>query len=87
MFVIPGTHLVPILMRGLGQVQAIDLDLDGERYRLRTDPQGSAYEAFAAAGVRPPATVTHLGKAEPPPGDLPAADAVVPKPEVCPASC
>lgn len=78
----------PNLMRDLGQVQAIDLELDGERYRLRKDLQGSAYEAFVAAGVRPPATVTHLGKAEPPPpGDLPAADAVVPKPEVCPASC
>jgi len=57
----------PELMRDLSQVQAVDLDLDGERYRLRTDLAGSAFETFAAAGVRPPAVVTHLGPAPPPP--------------------
>jgi hypothetical protein len=59
----------PDLMRDLSQVQAVDLSLDGQRYRLRTDLSGSAFDAFAAAGVRPPATVTHLGRAEQPPPD------------------
>lgn len=57
----------PDLMRDLAQVQAVDLDLDGERYRLRTDLAGSAFETFAAAGVRPPSVVTHIGKAQAPP--------------------
>jgi len=57
----------PDLMRDLSQLQAVDLTMDGERYRLRTDLCGHAYEAFAAAGVRPPSVVTHLGTADPPP--------------------
>ncbi len=60
----------PDLMRDLAQVQAVDLELDGERYRLRTDLAGSAFETFAAAGVRPPSVVTHLGPAPPPPSPL-----------------
>jgi len=60
----------PDLMRDLAEVKAVDLEMDGERYRLRTDLVGSASEAFAAAGVRPPAVVTHLGSASPPPGEL-----------------
>ena len=51
----------PDLMRDLGQVQAVEVTLDEQRYRLRTDLVGSAHHAFAAAGVRPPATVTPLG--------------------------
>jgi hypothetical protein len=51
----------PDLLRDLGQVQAVLLELDGRRYQLRTDLVGSAHHAFAAAGVRPPAPVTHLG--------------------------
>lgn len=58
------------LMADLDQVQAVDIDLAGQRYRCRTDLMGHAHHAFAAAGVRPPANVTHLGPA-PPPGDLP----------------
>lgn len=57
----------PDLMRDLGQVSAVDLSLDGQRYRLRTELKGTAHLAFAAAGVRPPATVTHLGDGDPPP--------------------
>jgi hypothetical protein len=53
----------PDLMRDLTEVRAVDLTLDGQRYRLRTDLRGSAYHAFAAAGVRPPALVTPLGPA------------------------
>ena len=44
----------PDLMRDLDQVRAVELTLDGVRYRLRTDLHGSAHQAFAAAGVRPP---------------------------------
>lgn len=55
----------PDLMRDLGQVQAVLVDLDGQRYRLRTDLCGAAHHAFAAAGVRPPSAVTHLGPASP----------------------
>ena len=60
----------PDLMRDLTEVRAVDLTLDDHRYRLRTDLRGSAYHAFAAAGVRPPAVVTPLGPAaalSPPP--------------------
>jgi hypothetical protein len=51
----------PGLMRDLGQVQSLLVELDGQRYQLRTDMVGSAHHAFAAAGVRPPSAVTHLG--------------------------
>jgi len=51
----------PDLLRDLGQVQAVTVELDDQRYQLRTDMVGAAYQAFAAAGVRPPATVTPLG--------------------------
>ncbi len=48
------------LMRDLKQVQAVDVELDGHRYRLRTDLTGHAFQAFAAAGVRPPTAVTDM---------------------------
>ena len=53
----------PDLLVDLTEVRAVDLSLDGERYRLRTDLRGAAAAAFAAAGVRPPRIVTHLGPA------------------------
>jgi hypothetical protein len=53
----------PDLMRDLAQVQSITLDLDGNRYRLRSEMVGSSHQAFQAAGVRPPETVTLLGPA------------------------
>jgi hypothetical protein len=53
----------PDLMRDLGEVKAVELSLDGERYRLRTELRGAASAAFAAAGVRPPSAVMHLGPA------------------------
>jgi len=55
----------PDLMRDLGQVHAVHVDLDGRRFRLRTDLCGGAHQAFAAAGVRPPSAVTCLGPAPP----------------------
>jgi hypothetical protein len=67
----------PDLMRDLAEVRAVDLTLDGQRYRLRTDLAGSAYHAFAAAGVRPPAVVTPLGPApavSPPPRTEPTVE-------------
>jgi hypothetical protein len=53
------------ILRDLHRVQAVTLDLDGIRYRLRTDLAGSAFDAFAAAGVRPPSPVSSLGPAPP----------------------
>jgi len=50
-------------MRDLTELRAADLTLDGQRYCLRTDLHGSAYDAFAAAGLRPPALVPLLGPA------------------------
>jgi Transposase len=48
------------LMRDLAQVHAVQVELDGRRYLLRTDLKGVAYQAFSAAGVRPPSPVTPL---------------------------
>ena len=47
----------------LAEVKAVDVTLDGQLYRLRTDLRGSAFAAFAAAGVRPPSVLTHIGDA------------------------
>lgn len=55
----------PDLMRDLAQVQAVTVDLDGQRYRLRTDMVGVAHQAFAAAGVRAPSPVAFLGASPP----------------------
>ena len=51
----------PDLMRDLSQVQSVLVELDGKRYRLRTDLKGSASDVFAAAGVRLPSVVEYLG--------------------------
>jgi len=51
----------PTLMRDLGRVQAVRLEADGQTYVLRTDLQGTAHQAFRAAGVRPPSSVTMTG--------------------------
>jgi hypothetical protein len=62
----------PDLMRDLARLQAVIVDLDGTRYRLRTDCQGHAATAFQAAGVAIPTAVTALGPTpdlEPPPAD------------------
>jgi hypothetical protein len=56
----------PDLMRDLAELRAVELTLDGQRYRLRTELRGSAFAAFAAAGVRPPPAVTPLGAASAP---------------------
>jgi hypothetical protein len=66
----------PDLMRDLGQLQAVIVDLDGTRYRLRTDCLGHAAHAFQAAGVAIPTAVTTLGPTTPdldPPPEDPAA--------------
>lgn len=44
----------PDLMRDLAQVHAVHVELHGHQYFLRTDLKGVAYQAFVAAGVRPP---------------------------------
>jgi hypothetical protein len=48
----------PDLMRDLSQLHAVRVEVDGQNYLLRTDLQGAAYQAFAAAGVRPPPPVS-----------------------------
>ncbi len=55
----------PDRMRDLTEVRSVELTLDGQRYRLRTDLRGVAAAAFAAAGVRPPRLVTPLDAAPP----------------------
>lgn len=50
----------PDLMRDLNQLQAIRMTLDGNKYLIRTDFEGHAYQAFKAAGVQPPSRVTRL---------------------------
>jgi hypothetical protein len=51
----------PDVMRDLAEVRAVDVSMDSERYRLRTELRGAASAAFSAAGVRPPRLLTHLG--------------------------
>ena len=50
----------PDLMRDLNEVKAVDVTLDGQRYRLRTDLRGSASAVFAAVGIRPPRVVERI---------------------------
>jgi len=50
----------PDLMRDLKRLQAVRLELDGRSYRIRTDFEGIAYQAFKATGVQPPSRVTQL---------------------------
>jgi len=55
----------PDLMRDLAEVKAVEIALDGQHYRLRTDPR-AARSSLRAAGVRPPSVVTPLGAASQP---------------------
>jgi len=50
----------PDLMRDLAQVHAVQVELDGRNYLLRTNLKGVAFQVFSAAGVRPPSPVTPL---------------------------
>ena len=50
----------PTLMHELSQVRSVRLDLDGRSWLIRTDLEGAAHAAFAAAGVRPPSRITPL---------------------------
>jgi len=59
----------PDLMRDLGQLQAVTIDLDGLRFLLRTDLIGEAHAAFVAAGVRVPPMITEMGPTPEPPPD------------------
>jgi Transposase DDE domain len=53
----------PDLMRDLREVRAVEVTVDDQRYRLRTELRGHAAEAFAAAGVRPPRVCEALARA------------------------
>ncbi len=48
----------PDLMDDLSRLQAVHLEMDGLKYRIRTDIEGATHEAFQAAGVRIPSRVT-----------------------------
>jgi len=50
----------PDLMRDLGRVQSVLVELEGCCYQLRTTMQGAALHAFHASGVRAPASITQL---------------------------
>jgi transposase len=50
----------PDLIRDLGRVQSVLVELEGSRYQLRTTMRGAALHAFHAAKVRPPASITQL---------------------------
>jgi hypothetical protein len=66
----------PDLMRDLARLQAVIVELDGTRYRLRTDCLGHAAKAFQAAGLAIPTAVTPLAPTpdvETPTVDHPAA--------------
>jgi transposase len=51
----------PNLMRDLTRLQSVRITLDGTHYRVRTDLEGFAHDAFRAAGVRVPTRVTRIG--------------------------
>jgi hypothetical protein len=48
------------VLRDLDQLNAVDVTLDGQRYRLRTELVGVTSAALTAAGVRPPRVVSLL---------------------------
>jgi transposase len=50
----------PDLLRDLAQVHAVQVEIEGRNYLLRTELKGVAYQAFSVAGVRPPSPVTPL---------------------------
>jgi hypothetical protein len=68
----------PDLMRDLARLQAVIVELDGTRYRLRTDCVGHAAKAFQAAGVAIPPAVTALGPVPEP--ETASVDATAPLP-------
>ena len=43
-----------MLVQAGARVQALTIELDDNRYLLRTDMAGAAHHAFAGAGLRPP---------------------------------
>jgi hypothetical protein len=49
-------------MRDLGELRAVEVTVDDQHYRLRTELRGHAAAAFAAAGVRPPRVCEHLAR-------------------------
>jgi hypothetical protein len=52
----------PDLIRDLKNVRVVDLEVDGQPYRVRTDILGHALAAFQAAGVKPPPKAVAKGE-------------------------
>ena len=49
------------LMIDLENLKAVELEVGGKRYVVRTDLEGKAYEVFKAVGLRPPGKVLEEG--------------------------
>ena len=48
------------LMVDLGEMRAVELEVEGRRYVVRTELEGKAYVAFKAVGLRPPKRVVEV---------------------------
>jgi len=48
------------LMVDLGEMRAVELEVEGRRYVVRTELEGKAYAAFKAVGLRPPKRVVEV---------------------------
>jgi hypothetical protein len=53
----------PDLMRDLAEVRAVEVEMDGQHYRLRTDLCGQSGLAFKAVRLAPPPSLVHIGPA------------------------
>jgi hypothetical protein len=49
------------VIRDLGSVRAVTVELGGERYRMRTPLRGAAGKIFSAVGIKPPPLAEPLG--------------------------
>lgn len=58
------------LIRDLSQIRAIGLNLEGRRFRLRTELRGQANIAFRAVGLRPPPLAEPLDGPSPANGEV-----------------
>ncbi len=48
------------LMIDLGELRAVELEVNEKKYLVRTELEGKAYSAFKAVGLRPPQRVVEV---------------------------
>jgi len=48
------------LMDDLGQLRAVEIELDGQRFLARSDMVGDIYEVFKALKLRPPKLIQRM---------------------------